>query len=84
MKVLINAIKNKQFYDWFFEFKNGHKRNLEKECDIIVKLRSNKHCQWMSDNTIKKLIKNHIKSMYKEQFPNAKKWKLPTTGRRLA
>lgn len=78
MKLLINAIKNKQFYDWFFEFKNGHKRNLKKECDIIVRFRSNKYFKSMSDDMIKRIIKKRIKSMYKEQFPNAKKWKLPT------
>lgn len=79
LKTLMSAIKNKQLSKWFYEFKNGHPTLLTEESNIICQTRFDKSFDWMNDTQIQKLVKLRIKAMYKEKYPNARKWTLPTT-----
>jgi hypothetical protein len=75
---LLYAVKNGQLKRWFYEFKHGHPFLLSEEVEIIVQTRLNdKENQWMNDEQIKELVKLRVKAMYKEKFPNAKRWSLP-------
>lgn len=77
MNSLVNAIKNKKVKDWFYEFYNGHPFLLNEEVDIICDTRSEEKYLWMNDTQIKKLINLRIKEMYKNKFPNIKRFSLP-------
>ncbi len=75
---LLYAVKNGQLKRWFYEFKHGHPFLLSEEAEIIVQTRLNdKASQWMNDEQIKELVKLRVKAMYKEKFPNTKRWSLP-------
>jgi hypothetical protein len=73
---LIPALKNKKLKEWFYLFKHGHTFLLNEEVNIICNTRKNKMYKRLSEYNIQKLIKLQIKQMYKEKFPNTKKWSL--------
>jgi len=75
-KKLLSAIKNRQLKEWFYYFKNGHQFLLNEEVDIICKTRAKEKYKWLNDAQIKKLISLRIKEMYKNKYPNAKRWSL--------
>ena len=62
--------------DRVFEWKNGHPFLLHEEVIIICDTRFDEKYKWMDDRAIQKLINIRIKAMYKEKFPNAKRWSL--------
>ncbi len=64
----------KKLNDWFYEFINGHPFLLDEEVNIICETRSDKKYKWMSDSLIQNLVKTRIKAMYKQKFPNAKRY----------
>jgi hypothetical protein len=66
----------------FYEFWNGHPRDIKEEATIICAARFDINLKWMNDAMIMKLIKSRIKSMYKQKYPNARRFKLKT-GRRV-
>jgi hypothetical protein len=65
-----------KFKTWFYEWKNGHPFLLHEEVDIICDTRFDEKYKWMNDNDIKKLIEIRVREMYKEKYPNAKRWSL--------
>jgi hypothetical protein len=65
-----------KFKTWFYEWKNGHPFLLDEEVNIICDTRFDEKYKWMNDNDIKKLIEIRVKEMYKEKYPNAKRWSL--------
>ncbi len=74
---LFAAIRNGRVKDWFYEFCNGHPFLLSEEVHIICETRFDKKYKWMNDYQIQLLIKIRVKTMYKNKFPNAKRWSLP-------
>lgn len=64
----------RKFKDWFYEFQHGHPECIESEFEIVKEVMDNELNFWMDTNTTVKLIQIKIKEMYKERFPNAKKW----------
>lgn len=74
---LTAAIKNKQFKKWLYEFKNGHPFLAKEESDIICEVRFDERFVMFNDAQIQRFIKARVKTMYKEKFPNARRWSLP-------
>lgn len=62
--------------EWFYLFKHGHPVLIKEEADIICQVRFNKHLAWANDEDIKTLIRHKIKVMYKQKFPNAKRFRI--------
>jgi len=76
---MLDLVKKGQLKRWFYEFKHGHPFLLGEEVAIIVNTRLNdKNVSWMNDKQIKELIKIRVKTMYKNKFPNAKRWSIKT------
>jgi hypothetical protein len=67
--------KKGKLKDWIYQFIHGHPFLLNEEVDIICKTRLDKKYSWMSDQQIQGLVKTKVKLMYKNKFPNAKRWK---------
>ena len=67
-------MKYGQFKEWFYEFMHGHPFLLKEEADIICETRFDERFKWMNDIQIQKLIRLRVKAMYKQKFPNAKRY----------
>ncbi|MDD4515666.1 hypothetical protein [Massilibacteroides sp.] len=65
-----------KFKKWFYYFKNGHEFLLKEEADIIIQVRFSLYLKWMNDKQIKDTVRKLVKQMYKDKFPNAKRWSL--------
>ena len=65
-----------RFKKWFYEWKNGHPFLLDEEVDIIFKTREKPSLKHLNDLQIQELIKVKVSYMYKNKYPNAKKWEL--------
>jgi len=74
---LRSSIKNRDLKRWFYEFKNGHPFLLNEEVDIICETRIDLRYLWMNDTQIQKLIKLRVEKMYRDKYPNSKKWTFP-------
>jgi hypothetical protein len=82
LKTVTRTIGNTLLYavmkKWFYEFQHGHPFLLSEEVDIIVETTLNDRAsKWMNDTQIQELVKIRVKAMYKNKFPNAKRWSLP-------
>lgn len=64
----------KKLEKWFYEFKYGHPRLITEEVDIILDVRGDDDLSSLDDSTIKDIIQIRVLRMYKERFPNAKKY----------
>ncbi len=74
---VLAAFKNGRLKEWFYLFKNGHPFLMKEEADIIVETRLNDiTSKWMNDSQIQELVKLRVKAMYKNKYPNAKRWSL--------
>ena len=74
---VLAAFKNGRLKEWFYLLRNGHPFLLKEEADIIVETRLNdKVSKWMNDSQIQELVKLKVKAMYKEKYPDAKRWSL--------
>ena len=60
--------------NWFYEFRHEHPFLVSEEVDIICETRFDEKYQWMNDTQIQELVKIRVKAMYKNKFPNAKRW----------
>ncbi len=65
-----------KFKKWFYEWQNGHPFLLHEEVIIICDTRTEKKYLWMNDKQIQNLIKIRVRKMYKEKYPDAKKFSL--------
>ena len=74
---LLLAVKNNRVKDWIYEFRHGHPFLLSEEARIICETRFEEKYMWMNDSEIKELVKIRVEAMYKDRFPNAKRWSLP-------
>jgi len=61
---------------WFYEWNHGHPFLLHEEVDIVCEARFDEKYKWMTDDQIKRLIETRVREMYKEKYPNAKRWSL--------
>lgn len=66
----------KKFNTWWYEFSHGHPFLLKEEVDIILKTRSEEKYKWMNDTQIQELVRIRVRQMYRNKFPDAKKWKV--------
>lgn len=66
---MTKSIKNR-----LYEFRHGHPFLLKEEVDIILETRFDEKYKWMNDQQIQALVKIKVKAMYKNKFPNAKRW----------
>lgn len=74
--VLLAAVKNGRFKEWFYEWKHGHPRLLTEEVDIICKTREEPRLKHLNDREIQTVIQIRISDMYERKYPNAKRWSL--------
>lgn len=73
----LTTFKNRRLKDWFYYFQHGHPFLLKEESDIIIETRLNdKASKWMNDSQIQELVKLRVKAMYKNKYPDAKRWSL--------
>ena len=74
---VLAAFKNGRLKEWFYLLKNGHQFLLKEEADIIVETRlDDRASKWMNDSQIQELVKLRVIAMYKNKYPNAKRWLL--------
>jgi hypothetical protein len=66
----------KNIKDWFYEFIHGHPFLLSEEANIICETRFDEKYKWMNDTQIQQLVKIRVKEMYKNKYPNAKRFRL--------
>lgn len=73
---LLAAVKNRRLKEWFYYFQHGHEFLLKEEVDIICETRFDEKYKCMNEIQIQELIKLRVKAMYKNKYPNAKRWSL--------
>lgn len=73
---MLSAFKNGRLKEWLYYLKNGHPFLLNDEVDIIYNSRFDNNYKWMTDIQIQKLVKIRVKEMYKNKYPDAKRWSL--------